>query len=181
MIPGMEIVKILLQIAKQINEQGETALFVLKITEDFNEEFNVRRVYHVSNDPVKAWVHLLMLNQVTEGRAIIEVWCNGHNAPSAAIRGSTGDECETCEYSAECDARGNEGQLHKCRKMAEYSGFKLEDTETQTLSDKSVNKIMGMQKAVEKKPNGLKPDTSISDILLDAYNAMNECADKDKK
>ena len=173
MIPGLEIVKILVDITKQLNEQNETALFVLKITEDYNEEFNIRRIYHVSNDPVKAGVHLLMLNQMTEGRAIIEVWCNGSNAPTAVIRGSTGEECETCEYSGECDAKGSDGQIHKCRKMADYSGLKPEDTETQHINTSNIPKA-----AKETKPNGLKPDTSLSDILLDAYNAMNKGADK---
>ena len=178
----LQTAKVFIDLSDQAKRDGHILLFVLRIIKDHNEEYNKRRIYYNGNDAIHAAINLFILNEKTEGKAIVELWANNESIPVGVIRGITQDkledECGSCKYANCCQSKDDDHErVQNCKMMAEYTGQPSKNVREEKESETEIfagKQNPSEQKTSEPKPSGLSGDTSLSDMIIELEKSMRE-------
>jgi len=135
-------------------------IFVIKLKEDFDEKFTKDKLYFVGSDVVAASVYFSLLTKIVGDKAYVDLWADSNISPEGSIVPDCNDSCEDCETQESCEGFINQTAVRECKNM--------QTKEKPTATPNTEGPM------AEHKPDGLRPDTSISDLLLGAFEAMNK-------
>lgn len=150
---------------------GKGATFILRLKDDYKNGFNKQRLYHVTSDTVSCALRLALLTNLTDGKAIVEVWEDNGTEPVAFLGAGTVQTCESCEDRFECESRGEVGGARLCKKTDYFSIYMNPEEQEKKESPQTPRTP---QTPKDNKPSGLNADTSISDILLEMNDIFNK-------
>jgi hypothetical protein len=147
------------------------AIFAIRLSESNNEEFRTDRMYFIGTSLPKALYAASILEHVTKGKCFIEVWHDNEPNPRGMLAPSNGSECPDCELKDECAKKNGDSKIRHCPKQEKTWN---ENGNIYGSPSKNGTTPAGIaMKESDKKPSGLTADITISDMLLEAFKAMN--------